>query len=91
MEAKEKRIETEVEIRESLGLHARPAARLAQALKPLKAEVYLSRGNRTVNARSILDVLTLAAAVGTRLRVIAEGEEAEEAVRTLREILEAGA
>jgi len=87
----EKRIETEVEIRGPLGLHARPAARLAQALKPFRAQVYLSRGQRRVNACSILDVLTLAAPAGTRLTVIAEGEEAEEAVRRLKEILEAGA
>ncbi|QJA06124.1 HPr family phosphocarrier protein [Thermosulfurimonas marina] len=89
MAAKGKRIEAEVEVKGPLGLHARPAARLAQALKSLRAEVYLSRGNHRVNARSILDVLTLVASTGTRLRVIAEGEEAEEAVKTLKEILEA--
>ncbi len=91
MEGKEpKRIEAEIEIRGALGLHARPAARLAKALKGLRAQVRLGHGERMVDAGSILDVLTLGARTGTRLRLIAEGEEAEEALETARRILEAG-
>ncbi|MBX6422261.1 HPr family phosphocarrier protein [Thermosulfurimonas sp. F29] len=84
-----KRIEAEVEIRGALGLHARPAARLARALAPLRARVWLAQGETLVDARSILDVLTLAARTGTRLKVVAEGEEAEAALETVKRILEA--
>ncbi len=86
-----KRIEEEIEIRGVLGLHARPAARLAKALGPLRARVFIGRGENLVDARSILDVLTLSARAGTRLRVIAEGEDAEVALETTKRILEAEA
>ncbi len=90
-EERPKRLEGEIEVRGALGLHARPAARLARALGPLKARVLIGRGENLVDARSILDVLTLGARAGTRLRVVAEGEEAEAALETIRRILEAEA
>ena len=83
------KIEAEVEIRGALGLHARPAAKLAKALNGIKAEVRLGKGGKWVDARSILDVLTLAASGGSKLQIIAEGEEAQQAVETIKHVLEA--
>ncbi len=85
----ESKIEEEIEIRGPLGLHARPAAKLAKALAGIKAEVRLGKDERWVDARSILDVLTLAASGGTKLKVQAEGEEARKAVETVKGVLEA--
>ncbi len=82
------RVEGEVEIKGRLGLHARPAAKIAKALNGLRSKVFIGKGDKLVDARSILDVLTLAAGVGTRLKVVAEGEDAEEAFRRIREVLE---
>ncbi|OAQ21046.1 HPr family phosphocarrier protein [Thermosulfurimonas dismutans] len=83
------KIEEEIEIKGRLGLHARPAAKLAKALNGLKAQVLIGRGEKLVDARSILDVLTLAASAGTRLRIVAEGEEAEKALNEIKRVLEA--
>ena len=84
-----RRIEEEVEIRGRLGLHARPAAKMAKVLNGFKARVWIGRGDKLVDARSILDVLTLGASAGTRLRIVAEGEEAEEALARIKRLLEA--
>lgn len=84
-----RKIEEEVEIRGRLGLHARPAAKMAKVLNGFKARVWIGRGDKLVDARSILDVLTLGASAGTRLRIVAEGEEAEEALDQIKRVLEA--
>ena len=65
------------------GIHARPAAVLVQASKDFRANIYLERGNDRVNAKSIMGILTLGAAYKTELKIIAEGEDEEQAVETL--------
>ena len=76
-----------VEIRSDLGLHARPAARLAELARRFKAKVYLKKGSRQVEAESILDVLALACTKGTVVEVFAEGEDAERAVSEIAKLL----
>ncbi len=82
------RVEEQLEIKGRLGLHARPAAKIAKALNGLQARVLIGRGDRLVDARSILDVLTLAASAGTKLRIVAEGQDAQEALRRIKSVLE---
>ena len=65
------------------GIHARPAALLVQACKDFKSSIYFEKGNDRINAKSIMGILTLAAAYKTELRVIAEGEDEEQAVETI--------
>lgn len=60
-----------------LGLHARASAVLVQTFQKFKSEVWLSKDGQTVNGRSILGVLTLAASQGEEVEVTAEGEDAE--------------
>lgn len=74
-------------IENELGLHARPAARLAELAKRYKARVYLRKGSREAEAASILDVLALACSKGSVVEVVAEGEEAEEALAKVVELL----
>ena len=62
------------------GLHARPAGKLAQLAQSFEAEIYLVAGEQEVDAKSILDVLTLAAGAGDRLDVRAKGADAEAAL-----------
>src|SRR5439155_10851002 len=76
-----------------LGLHARAAAKLVQAAVKFKSEVKIARidsGQATeVNAKSIMGVLMLAAAKGTTVRIAAEGEDAEQAVGALTQLIQA--
>jgi phosphocarrier protein len=63
-----------------LGLHARPAGVLAQEAQKFASEIYLDCQGQKVDAKSILDVLTLAAGQGARLELKASGEDAEAAL-----------
>ena len=65
------------------GIHARPAAVLVQAAKDFKCNIYLEKDKDRINGKSIMGILTLAAAYGTELKIIAEGEDEKEAVEAL--------
>ena len=80
--------ERDIIITNRAGIHARPAAVLVQAAKDYKSNVYFERGNERVNAKSIMGILTLAAAYNSELKIIAEGEDAEQAVETLARLFE---
>ena len=65
----------EVEIVNRLGLHARASAKLTQLAGQYTAEVWVSRAARRVNAKSIMGVMMLAAAKGTRITVETHGTD----------------
>ena len=73
----------EVEIINKLGLHARASAKLTQLAGRFPCEVLLARGPRRVNAKSIMGVMTLAAARGVKVTIETEGEQAEAAMEAL--------
>ncbi|MCL2320358.1 MAG: HPr family phosphocarrier protein [Treponema sp.] len=77
-----------VKIINRAGIHARPAAVLVQAAKDYKANIYFEKGKDRINAKSIMGILTLAAAYGTELAIIAEGEDEKEAVETIARLFE---
>ena len=77
-----------VTITNRAGIHARPAAVLVQAAKDYKANIYFEKGRDRINAKSIMGILTLAAAYGTQLRIIAEGEDEKEAVEIIARLFE---
>ncbi len=81
-------VETTVIITNKVGLHARPAALLVQNASRFQARIQVQHGEKTANAKSILSVLKLGAALGTALVIQAEGEDAEEALKTLVELVE---
>jgi phosphocarrier protein HPr len=84
------RIRSQVVIIDPLGLHLRPAAKLVLVAKSFLSDVrVLCRGN-TANAKSILDLATLAAECGTTLEIVAHGPDAQEAVTALTDLLNAG-
>jgi len=72
------------------GIHARPAALLVQKASAYKAQVYLATDRLTVNAKSIMGVMMLAAETGTALLIRAEGPDEEEAVIALKQLIESG-
>jgi phosphocarrier protein len=63
-----------------LGLHARAAAKFVTTASDYQADISVSRDGRTVNGKSIMGVMMLAAARGTDITVIAEGDDAEAAL-----------
>jgi phosphocarrier protein len=67
-------------IQNRLGLHARAAARLAQAVEDLDAEVYVCKDNYKDDAKSILELLGLCCSYGTSVKVLTTGHEAQKAL-----------
>lgn len=76
-------IERTLRIRNRLGLHARAAARFVEAANGFRSTVRLVKGNAKVDGKSILGLLTLAAARGTALTLLVDGPDEEEAVESL--------
>ena len=62
------------------GIHARPAALLVQTTKDFSCNIYLEKNNDRINAKSIMGIITLGAAYGTEVKVIADGEGEQAAV-----------
>jgi len=76
-------IAANVTIVNKLGLHARAASRLVNCASGFVADIEIARGTRSVNAKSIMGVLTLAAAIGTELVLQADGPDERQAVDAL--------
>ena len=83
-------VSEEMVIVNSLGMHLRPAQQVVQVVLKFQCDVHISKDGHKVNAKSIMGLLTLAAANGTRLEVICEGEDAQDAMDALRELVESG-
>lgn len=73
-----KRVERELRINNTLGLHARAAALVVQTAARFQSLLWLTKDGRRVNAKSIMGVMSLAAAKGSRVKVEIEGEDALE-------------
>ncbi|HSX03689.1 MAG TPA: HPr family phosphocarrier protein [Rhabdochlamydiaceae bacterium] len=65
------------------GLHTRPSTELVKCASSFKSQVTLFYQDLVVNAKSLLGILMLAAARGAKIRIEAEGEDAEQAVKTI--------
>ena len=72
--------QAEAEIVNKLGLHARASAKLTQLASNYRAEVWMSRGGKRVNAKSIMGVMMLAAGKGSHVMVETDGPDAEAAL-----------
>lgn len=83
-------MEKEVVIKNPLGLHVRPSAALAQAAGRFRSKIEIQRDGLKVNAKSSLDLLTLAAIQGVRLKIRAEGDDAEAALQAVVALIESG-
>ncbi|MEM8964724.1 MAG: HPr family phosphocarrier protein [Acidobacteriota bacterium] len=80
-------IEREVEIVNRLGLHARAAAKLVQVASGFRCSIVLDKGGEEADAQSILGILLLAAAQGTKLVVRCDGEEEERALEAVVKLI----
>ena len=80
-------IKTTVTISNKLGLHARASAKLTKLAGSFPCEVWVSRGERRVNAKSIMGVMMLAAGMGSTIEVETDGEREREATDALLQLI----
>ena len=78
------------EIKNKLGLHARAAAQFVRVSSKFSSDITIKKDGYTVDGKSILGVLTLAAVKGTVIEVIAEGEDSQQAFKEIEELIECG-
>ena len=80
-------IQSQIQINNKLGLHARASAKLTKLAGGFKSEIHLSRNGRRVNAKSIMGVMMLAAGLGSEIEIEIEGADEQEAMTALRELI----
>ena len=83
-------VEGRVEIINVLGLHARAAARFVRTATKYRASVTVSKDGTTTDGKSILGILLLAAAIGSEITIAADGEDENEALKALVELVADG-
>jgi phosphocarrier protein len=77
----------EVEIINKLGLHARASTKLTQVASQFASQIWIERGSRRVNAKSIMGVMMLAASKGSKITLEASGEDETQAIDVLIELI----
>ncbi len=80
-------VEKKIIIKNKSGLHARPAALFVQIANKFDSDISVTKGKHKVNGKSIMGILMLAASRGQTVIIGANGEDAEDAVRELSELL----
>jgi len=88
--ADRREITKQVKIPNSLGLHARPAMQLVDLASRFEASLQIAKGNQLVDAKSIMQVMTLAATQGTKLTLSATGPDATQALAAMAELIAEG-
>jgi len=83
-------IERQAQIVNPLGMHARPAAEFVKTASRFKSAIHVSKDGLSVNGKSIMGVMMLAAERGSSMSIRADGEDAERAMEALLELVAAG-
>ena len=80
-------MEQKVIISNKAGIHARPASMLVQAATKFKSKIKLTAKGKTVDAKSILMIMSMGLVHGTEVVISAEGDDADKAVTTLKDLV----
>ncbi|MCD5383879.1 HPr family phosphocarrier protein [candidate division WOR-3 bacterium] len=80
------RCKDNIKVTNSFGVHARPASMLVQVAGRYSSNISLSKDEITVNAKSIMGVMMLAAEMGSNIEIEADGNDAREAVNSIKEL-----
>lgn len=80
----------EVQVPNRLGMHARPSAEFVKLAGGFSSSILVTRNDMRVNGKSIMGVLMLAAEKGSSLTITADGDDAEEAVEALANLVRGG-
>ena len=83
-------LQKEFTIKNRLGLHARAAAQLVQAANRFGAEITVEKEGMTVSGKSIMGILMLAAPQGSQIVIGADGDDEEQALTTLGQLIDNG-
>ncbi|MGQ4891305.1 MAG: HPr family phosphocarrier protein [Candidatus Njordarchaeia archaeon] len=81
------RLTAKLKILNSVGLHARPATLFVKTCKKFKSNISICKNGECRNAKKILQVLDLDVVYGDEIELIIDGEDAEEAMKTLTELI----
>lgn len=84
----EKKFSAELEIKNSLGLHARPAALFVQISSMYESDVIVEKDGETVNGKSLMGLLMLAAGYGSKIKITVVGDDAESAFLALVNLID---
>jgi phosphocarrier protein len=80
--------EKEITVSNSLGIHARPASLIVQTANKYTSELYLEKDNTTADAKSIMNVMMLAAGRGSKVTIRASGKDEHEAAEAIAKLFE---
>lgn len=81
-------IQREIEIKNALGLHARPASLFVKLASSFKSEIIVEKDGEEVNGKSLMGLLMLAAAAGSVVKISARGEDCAAALDAIAELIE---
>jgi phosphocarrier protein len=81
-------IQSTITISNKLGLHARASAKLTKLAGSFPCEVWMAKGERRINAKSIMGVMMLAAGIGSEVTLETDGEREQEAMDALRALID---
>ncbi|MCL5968341.1 MAG: HPr family phosphocarrier protein [Betaproteobacteria bacterium] len=81
-------LKTSATISNKLGLHARASAKLTKLAGQYTCEVWMSRGGRRINAKSIMGVMMLAAGLGSQVEIETDGPDEQEAMQALLALID---
>lgn len=81
-------IKSSITIINKLGLHLRASSKLSQTATQFPCEVWLTRGTKRINAKSVLGVTMLAAGPGTEIEIECQGDREEEAMTAIRQLID---
>lgn len=79
---------TAIKIKNKIGLHARPAALLASQGSKFKSEITVKKGNKEVNLKSVMGILSLGICCGDEIEIKTMGKDEEEAMKTIIKIID---
>lgn len=83
-------LKRKVQVKNSQGLHTRPATAIVKLLQNSKSDVYFTHKRETINAKSILSILMLAAKKNSKITITVDGEDAEDILHRLTDAFENG-
>jgi phosphocarrier protein HPr len=81
-------IKKEITIMNKTGLHARPASMFVQKASKFKSSIMIEKEDKTINAKSIISVLSGGMGQGTKITLVIDGEDEQEAEKALVELIE---
>jgi len=85
--ASEGKVTKNLVVQNKLGIHARPAALFAKTANRFKSDVFVEKDGETINAKSIMGLMMLAAGPGSKILILAKGPDATEAVQAIEDLL----